>query len=383
MYRRIVRPHGGVPALYAFLILDPCFLVGVLVQDPVRFAFLHPFLLVVVVRTGIRFGIRTMYLSLAATLLASTALLASSYWRENPELAQAFLLMLAFVPIFFSPLIRRIHKVRAIEAERARANAVHELAVARNLFLARVSHELRSPLQSIVSALDVIEMRQRQMNLDDQELLGGMRRSSLLLNAQLRDLLTLTKGEAGRLQMRPEPFDAVELITATMGSLADLARAKELLLVADVPPGPLFVVADAARIDQVLTNLIVNSIRYTEAGHVRVSMCITHLPAAALRFLVADTGPGIAQEALPMLFEPDRVLTSAVRRGEGSGIGLAIVRTLVEHLGGKISVASTADEGTTFTVDIPVVLIDAEASRGVAEKGPAYDEPDELRETRD
>jgi K+-sensing histidine kinase KdpD len=94
-----------------------------------------------------------MYLAWVSTLAASTLLATSPYWRSDLELTFAFLLMLAFVLVFFSSLIRRIHNVRAIEEERARVTALQELATVRCAFLAKVSHELRSPLQSIVSAL--------------------------------------------------------------------------------------------------------------------------------------------------------------------------------------------------------------------------------------
>ena len=362
-YRHVVRTEGGAVALYAFLIIDPIFSLGALVEDADTLAFLNPFLLVIIVRTGIRYGVRTMYLSLAVTLVACPILLASRYWERNVELTLAFILMLALVPAFFASLIRKIHQVRALEEERARLLALHELAVARNAFLAKVSHELRSPLQSIVSALDVIEMRQRQISPDDQELLGRMRHSSLLLNSQLRDLLTLAKGEAGRLQMHPEAFDAVALVEATVDSLNELALAKGLDLTTDLPRGPLFVVADGARIDQVLTNLVINSIRYTESGQVRISM-VAEGPPSALRFVVADTGPGIPQDVLPTLLEPDKVVTSPVRRGEGSGIGLAIVRTLVGHLGGTVAVTSQAGRGTSFTVHVPAEPVDPDSSDG-------------------
>jgi CheY-like chemotaxis protein/anti-sigma regulatory factor (Ser/Thr protein kinase) len=120
-------------------------------------------------------------------------------------------------------------------------------------------------------------------------------------------------------------------------------------------------VADGARIDQVLTNLVVNSIRYTDAGEVRVSMEPVGNPPERLRFVVADTGPGIPEEVLPTLFEPDKVVTTSARRGEGSGIGLAIVRTLVDHLGGTLNVTSTLGKGTTFTVEIPAGFDSPEA----------------------
>ena len=360
IYRKSLRQpsDGGVLLLYGFLILDPVYLVGVLFFDPETFAFLNPFLMVVIVRTGIRYGIRTMYLSWATTLVASTMLLASEFWRANIELTLSYGLMLICAPVFFSSLIRRIHNVRTIEEERARSISLHELAIARSTFLAKVSHELRSPLQGIVSALDVIEMRHSGAFEGDDELIGRMRRSSMLLNTQLRDLLTLAKGEAGRLTMHPEPFEACALVEAMAQDARELARAKNLALAVDLPPGPLFVVADGARIDQVLTNLVVNSIRYTDVGEVRVSMRAHGKPPSSLHFVVTDTGPGIPEALLPTLFAPDKFANSPARRGEGSGIGLAIVRTLVDQLKGKLEVTSRLGEGTSFTVVIPAGAVE-------------------------
>ena len=162
------------------------------------------------------------------------------------------------------------------------------------------------------------------------ELIARMRRSSLLLNTQLRDLLTLAKGETGRLEMRPEPFEVLSLVDAMADGARTLAKAKGLELVLDLPSDPVFVVADGARIDQVLTNLVTNSIRYTDAGQVRVTFSGHDPSTQRLRFAVADTGPGIPSDVLPTLFAPDRMLTGVARRGEGSGIGLAIV---LERLG--------------------------------------------------
>ncbi len=361
-YRRFLvsSPNGGVAFQYGFLILDPILIMTVLVRDPQTFAFLNPFMLVVIVRNGIRYGTRTMYLAWGVTLATSTLLATSQYWRTELELTFAFLLILTFVPVFFASLIRRIHRMREIEEERARSVGLHELAVSRSAFLAKVSHELRSPLQGIVSALDVIELRHFRAFEGDEDLLARMRRSSMLLNAQLRDLLTLAKGEAGRLEMHPEPFEACALVEAMAESTRDTATAKGLQLVMDLPPGPLFVTSDGARIDQVLTNLVANSIRYTDIGQVRVSLRGQGNPISSLRFAISDTGPGIPEALLPTLFAPDKFVDSPARRGEGSGIGLAVVRTLVNHLGGKLEVKSRIGEGTTFIVEIPVESVEAE-----------------------
>jgi signal transduction histidine kinase/ActR/RegA family two-component response regulator len=283
----------------------------------------------------------------------------SSYWQRERELAMGLGFMLALVPIFFVPLVHRVHHVRAIEEERARLNAMHEVIGARSAFLAKVSHELRSPLQSIISALDVFEMRHKHRIAEDDELIGRMRRSSMLLNTQLRDLQTLAKGQAGHLQMHPEPFEAGVLVEAVGGSAREAARAKALELTVERPPQPLFVVADGSRIDQVLTNLVVNSIRYTSSGRVCLTLHPYETAAKRLHFTVADTGPGIPPTVLPTVLEPDKLVTGSARRGEGSGIGLAVVRTLVDLLGGTVSVSSQVNRGTTFDIYIPAESIDA------------------------
>lgn len=357
------RPSSmGLALLYAFVIADPVAIVGVLSQIPEIAELLNPFLLTVIVASGIRYGVRTMYLGWAATLIALLVVFLGNEWHTDYDLASSFVLMLALIPLYFSGLIRQIHNVRAIEAERARLKAMNEGVLARNAFLAKVSHELRSPLQGILSALDVFELRHGRANDQDNELIGRMRRSSLLLNTQLRDLLTLAKGEVGRLEMHPAPLEALALVEAMADGALDLARAKGLELVVDLPADPLFVVADGARIDQVLTNLVNNSIRYTDFGQVRIALHGHDAASGCLRFVVADTGPGIPEAVLPTLFAPDKFMTGAERRGEGSGIGLAIVRTLIDHLGGKIAVTSLHGRGTTFTLDIPAEPIDALAA---------------------
>ncbi len=361
-YRKLQsHPEACIRAQYAFLILDPALIVGILVQDPQTFAFLNPFLLVIIVRSGLRYGPRTMWLSWAASVLATIILLPrSSYWRSEISLTLSLFLLLAFVPAFFLSLIRRIHNVRVLEEERARVGAMQEVVTARSAFLAKVSHELRSPLQSIVSALDLFEMRHGHGIKDDAELIGRMRRSSMLLNTQLRDLLTLARGQAGRLELHPEPFEAAALVEGVALASRDAAKEKGLSLTVGLPDEAVFVVADGARIDQILTNLVVNSIRYTLVGEVRVTLGSYDRAEKHLHFTVADTGPGIPAAVLPSLFEPDKLPSGHERKGEGSGIGLAVVRTLVDHLGGSISVDSREGQGTTFELRIPAELIDPE-----------------------
>ena len=359
------RPMGGLFVQYLFLVNDPIFLTLALVLDAERLAFLYPFLFLIIIRSGIRYGTRTMWLAWAIALLATSLLLPTSpYWRQETQLSLSFLLLLALIPVFFLSLIRRIHNVRALEEERARVLAMQEVVSARSAFLAKVSHELRSPLQSIVSALDVFEIRHGHGIAGDNELIARMRRSSMLLNAQLRDLRTLASGQAGRLAMEPKPFEVCSLVEGVVDSARESALEKKLDLRLNVPDEPIFVMADGSRIDQVITNLVVNSVRYTSIGHVLVTLHPYDHAARRLHFTVADTGRGIPPSMLPALFEPDKLASGNDRKGEGSGIGLAVVRTLVDHLGGTVSVASEVGRGTTFELEIPADLIDSDAPAG-------------------
>jgi len=367
---------SGAASLCFFTVGDALLLTAALALDPRTFAVADPLLLVVIVRSGIAYGLRTMVLSWASALVGALLFLAGASWTGRLELVLTFFVSLALVPAFFASLVRRIRALGTIEEERARLAATHDALAARSAFLARVSHELRSPLQGIVSALDILTLRQGPRASTDDELLQRIRRSSLLLNTQLRDLLTLARGEAGHLELRPEPFDACALVDSVASSALELANAKQLALVVDVPPEPLFVIADAARIDQILTNLLTNSIRYTDSGEVRIALRWRD-DARVLDFAVSDTGPGIAEAMLPTLLSPDRTLATPARRGEGSGIGLAIVRTLVDRLGGTVAVTSRSGCGTTFTLAIPAEPVDAEsrdASRDGA-TGPASAPP--------
>jgi signal transduction histidine kinase/CheY-like chemotaxis protein len=348
------NPDLGPALTYLFAIADPIALTMALDDDPRSMPFLNPLLLTVIVATGIRYGLRTMYLVWFAALFALLVAFTVEPYASRLAVTTPFALMLVLVPLFFSDLVRRIYRGKEIEVERARLAAMNEVVAARSAFLGRVSHEIRSPLQAMISALDLFELRHRG-EPDDDELIGRMRRASLLLNTQLRDLLTLAKGQTGRIEMRPEPFEVVALMEAMAESARPLASEKGLQLILDTPREPVFVVADGARIDQVLSNLVLNSIRYTHTGQVRTSFDGYDAKSGHLRFTVADTGPGIPDSVVPTLFSPDKTFTATGRRGEGSGMGLAIVRMLIEHLGGEIAVTSRAGSGTRFSLKIPAV----------------------------
>ena len=233
---------------------------------------------------------------------------------------------------------------RALESER-------QAVQAKTQFLGMVSHELRSPLQSIVSALDVLESRHA---LPDQaEINRRIRRSADELTVQLRDLLTLARGETGRIELRPEVFEATELAREMAEDAASAAEAKGLRLTVETPSEPIFVVADGARIGQLLHNLIDNAVKYTDRGSVAVSLQAFDASAALLRLRIADTGPGLPAAAADTVTQGLEPVSH--QPGRGRGIGLAVVRALLLQLGGSIEVSWNPGGGTTVDLAIPAV----------------------------
>jgi CheY-like chemotaxis protein/two-component sensor histidine kinase len=243
-----------------------------------------------------------------------------------------------------------VERERRLKQDREITLAAEQAAVkAKNLFLGMVSHELRSPLQGIVSGLDLLEAE-----AGASRLIQGIRRDAEALNAQLADLLTLAKGEAGRLEVHPQAFEACDLVTDLADRFAEQARAKGLHFAATVPDEPVFVVADHARIGQCLTNLISNAIKYTGQGRVEVRLFPYDETVRSLRFEVCDTGPGLPAGFNVQDTEPFRRLAPEDSQGQaGAGIGLVIVRLIVSHLGGSLTLSTPPGGGTAFRIDIP------------------------------
>jgi len=182
----------------------------------------------------------------------------------------------------------------------------------------------------------------------------------------INDVLDYSKIEAGRLVLHPEPFDLERLVHETTILMQPQAKAKGLDLQIDYDPVlPTRFVGDPGRLRQVLTNLIGNAVKFTQAGHVLVHLKgdLRDAGACHLQIKVEDTGIGIAAENLEMIFgEFDQVEDAANRRFEGTGLGLAITKRLVEMMGGGISTISVLGAGSTFAVQLTLPLAQAVVS---------------------
>jgi CheY-like chemotaxis protein/anti-sigma regulatory factor (Ser/Thr protein kinase) len=163
------------------------------------------------------------------------------------------------------------------------------------------------------------------------------------------------------------PFEAGELMLSVARDVRPEAEANGLRIVVEVPPEPIFAVADPARIDQVVTNLLTNAVRHTRQGEVRLKLHPFDTEHQYLRFEVADNGDGIPEERIPSLFEPYTRIGDI--NAVGTGLGLSIVRSVLHFLDGKVSVESELGKGTTFSVAIPAELLANDSTPDEARHG--------------
>ena len=251
-----------------------------------------------------------------------------------------------------------IRQVIDITAEREAAQAlaeVHEEAVranqAKNDFLSRMSHELRTPLNAVLGFAQLLELEQlseTQREAVDHILKGGRH----LLNL-INEVLDIARIESGTLALSPEAVEMTQAATEALDLIRPVAAAAGIALPERILPCPAFVVADLSRLKQVLINLLANAVKYNRPnGSVGVHCQVSRKGWG--RISVTDTGAGITTDKLPRLFTAFERLGAEHSDVEGTGVGLALSRRLVEAMGGVLSVDTVPGEGSTFWVDLPL-----------------------------
>lgn len=249
----------------------------------------------------------------------------------------------------------------ALEAEHQASRAAREASLAKDAFLGMISHELRTPLHAIVSSIELLGFNYHSEA--DRKVIQRLETAARHLEAQMKDLTDYARLGAGKLELRHEHFEPRELLASIVDEHAMSAAARGLTLESEASGVSGLVDSDPHRIRQIVNNLVTNAIRYTETGTVRVKLMQR---PALLSFIVSDTGPGVPQAQIPLIFEEFTQLDSSrTRRFEGAGMGLAIVQGLVRLFGGSVEVSSMVGEGTTFTVTIPVTPVASAHAPGV------------------
>lgn len=229
---------------------------------------------------------------------------------------------------------------------------------AKNLFLANVSHELRTPLQSVLGYASLLE--DTELDQEQRDFVKTLQVSAESLSAIINDLLDISSMEAGKLVLENIAFDLRDTLNDLVIMLGGRAREKGLALELRIDENlPSALRGDPIRLRQILLNLVSNAIKFTDSGHVLISLEVLGRGRddIQIRIAVEDTGVGIHAEDLPLVYEPYVQLGQRFRRQlPGAGLGLTICRQLINLMGGKLDVQSTPGEGSTFWVELDLAL---------------------------
>lgn len=224
--------------------------------------------------------------------------------------------------------------------------------------MSHLAHELKSPLTSIIGYADLF-LRQQRLNVEQTDTFTNLEhiervlRSGRHLLHLINDALEISRFEAGKMNLRPAMIDPRSVINNVLEVMEPLAGENELKIVVDIERAPKQVFTDCLRLQQIVTNLVSNAIRYTESGQIEVTC--EELENDQWTIAVSDTGIGIDPENQKHIFEPYfQVEEIATRPPNSTGLGLAIVSRLIKLLQGKIELVSQVGVGSTFTVFFPL-----------------------------
>ena len=223
---------------------------------------------------------------------------------------------------------------------------------AKSEFLASMSHELRTPLSAIVGYMELLEGEMVGPVAPQQKnYLGRVKSAAKHLISIIEEILTFSRIEAGKEEVRVELVDATTLVRDVGELFEPQSLHKGVALGIMLPTERVLVDTDPTRLRQILINLLGNAIKFTDAGQVALEMTLTE---DRVHFRVRDTGPGITEVDLERIFDPFTQLDQSLRRTKGgTGLGLPVSRRLAHLLGGDLSVDSVPGQGTTFTLWLP------------------------------
>ena len=269
--------------------------------------------------------------------------------------------------------------LRLAAAEARRANE------AKSDFLSRMSHELRTPLNAILGFAQLLEIEDPNpiQHESIQHILKGGRHLLSLIN----EVLDLARVEAGHLHIFLEPLDASTTFRESLAMVAPLIRQRGLNLVTQFSLEiPVRVVADQQRLKQILVNLLSNAVKFNREGGTIEASCSAHPvedgTAVTVRLAVRDTGPGIAPEDQARIFNAFERGSADEHQVEGTGLGLALAKSLTVLMGGTLSLESTVSEGSTFILELPGEPVAAAAGNFLPVDEPAKEEPSLVADAR-
>jgi len=252
-------------------------------------------------------------------------------------------------------LIWEIEERKRAEEDFKKARSEAENAnLAKSEFLSRMSHELRTPMNSILGFAQLLDLG--ELNQKQKKSVRHILRSGKILLDLINEVLDISRIEAGHLSLSMEPVLMEGIIREMIDVVYPLATKQKIIIeVSDVPNNRLYVNADKQRLKQILLNLLTNSIKYNQTGgKVTISTGLVQKNnVQLLRVSITDNGSGILPDDLNKIFTPFERLGAEKTETEGSGLGLAVVKKLVEAMGGHIGAESVKDTGSTFWFELP------------------------------
>jgi signal transduction histidine kinase/ActR/RegA family two-component response regulator len=347
-------------------------LINVLLNEQVPYSTFYPAVMLTALCCGLSWG-------LASTMLSA---LAASFWltpmgrpliTEPNDLTGMGLFLLVCVLIVWLAARVRAHRKEAEQAAEEREELFIREQFARKEaesanrakddFLAAVSHELRTPLHSILGWVQLL--RQHEMSADETELaMESIERSARIQTQLISDLMDLSRMRMGKLRIEVQPVCLSEIVHSAIQTVLPAAKAKGITIDAPERPSVGPVLADPNRVHQIVWNLLSNAIKFTPSGGTIRALVTDNGDHAEL--MVIDSGQGIEASFLPLVF--DRFQQATTKRNQGGlGLGLSIVKELIELHGGRIEASSSGiGRGSVFRVTLPKLKVPAVAEERVS-----------------
>jgi PAS domain S-box-containing protein len=258
-------------------------------------------------------------------------------------------------PLEIVSVLRDISERKGIEAQLIEAvDEAKRAALVKSQFLATMSHEIRTPLNGVIGFADLLE--RTELTPAQRQYVELQRDAGKALLTIINDILDFSKLDAGKVSILPTSVDLHGLIESCIKWFRESAEKKGLGITINIAPTlPRWVSADGPRLQQILCNLLSNAIKFTRSGEISIKAIPASNETSLVAIAVSDTGIGIADDKLDLLFQRfSQIDGSIAREFGGTGLGLAISKRLIELMGGRIAVQSVVDHGSTFTVTLPL-----------------------------